>query len=197
MRAIEQPGGERILRRRLRVVQHARDAAAAPHRSASAPAIRRPTRRNRRPPLPRRPHARTAARRCPRTVPATSTQPGRLAVRRELGDPPMRQRHARRRQVERPRRRASFRSLRRPRRRRAPPRAAPPASPSPARRRTAGRRRCDACPSRNRADSRRRDCHSPRCSARPVTPNRAACSTISGNSVTTSIRILRSGRGVQ
>ena len=28
-------------------------------------------------------------------------------------------------------------------------------------------------------------------SARPVTPNRAACSTISGNSVTTSIRILR------
>ena len=103
----------------------------------------------------------------------------------------MRQRRARRRQVKRPRRRARPPRAAPPAPPRAPAPAAPPASPFPARRRTAGRRRSGGCPSRNRADSTRRAATARARSARPVTPNVAACSTISGNSVTTSIRMLR------
>ena len=120
--------------------------------------------------------------------PATSTYPASLALR-QLDHPRVRQRRAGRRQVKR---RASPRHPLRaapPAPRESPAPAAPPASPCPVRRRTAGRRRSGGCPSRNRADSTSRAATSPRSCARPVTPNAAACATISGNSVTTSIRM--------
>ena len=69
VRTIEQSLHERILRRRLGVVQHTRALPHAPHRSASAPEARRPTRRNRRSRSPRRLRARTTARRFLRTGP--------------------------------------------------------------------------------------------------------------------------------
>ena len=156
VRAIEQPGRKRVLRRRLGVVQHAgtqpqhrvdqhqrRQLASRDDEVADGQLLVDFTLDQ---PLVD-----------PFVTPREQHQTRRVAFRRQFGHPPVRQRRARRRQVECTRRLAlAFHSLRRPRRRQRLPPAAPPASPFPARRHTGGRRRSGADPSRNRADSTRR-----------------------------------------
>ena len=194
MRAIEQPGDERILRRPNRRRSARPAAAARSRRSASAPATLRPTRRNRRSRSPRPLRARAAARRCPRSVRRAARVP---SSRRPPQAPPPAGASAARppatgsnvRVAAQPS--ACLRRPRRPKRLRSGSASITIPGPPPY-----GRSSTVRCLSVTKSRGFQTPSrHSPRCSARPVTPNRAACPTISGNSVTTSIRILRSGRG--
>ena len=129
-----------------------RGAAAGSHRSASAPAIRPPKRRNRRSRPPRRLRARAAAGRFPRIARRAAPIPSHRRPPRDLP-------RAHATTAFRP---ATGRAFERPcNLPRAAPTlppparvpAAPPASPFPARRRRGDRRRSGACPSRNPAGS--------------------------------------------
>ena len=188
VRAIEQPVGERILARRLLVVQrprqqardrvdqHQRRQLAARHDEIADRDFLVDLARDQ--PLvdafvaPRDQHVARASR-----------------LRRQLDHPRVRQRLAGRRQVNHARVAAhALRALRRFARRDAPAPAAPPASPSPARRRTADRRRSGAV-RREIARIPHPEPPQPALAAH-VRSRRTArrLLTISGNSVTTSIR---------